>query len=143
MWGILYSFILYIYIFYRVLLVLMLGCVIPFKFGSTILFSFLFLFLFLIIIRLAPFAYDSYFLISAHPLQFLFPYVSPIPLWFLFPYTYHISSKKIWKFRGAPAPPRPPPPPPLCPWSQLSIVLVHSCRQCERASTNIKIYYIF
>ena len=99
MWGILYSFILYIFS-YRVLSVLVLGCVISFKFGSTILFSFLFLFLFfIIIIRSAPFPYDFYFLMSAP-----FPYDSYF-LVLLFPYMYHISSKKNWKFRGHLPPP--------------------------------------
>ena len=50
---------IYIYIYYRVLLVLVLGCVIPFKFGSTI----LIFFIFIIIIRSAPIPYGSYFLI--------------------------------------------------------------------------------
>ena len=49
-----------IYIYIRVQLVLVLGCVILFSFGSRIFFSFLFL----IIIRSAPFSYDSYFLMA-------------------------------------------------------------------------------
>ena len=77
-----------IYIFYRVLLVLVLGCVIPFKFGSTILFSFfLFFFFFKIIISSASFPYNSYFLIRTI-----------------------LEAKKFESSRGAPAPPCPPPP---------------------------------
>ena len=127
MWGILYSFILF---FYRVLLVLVLGCVVyqKKKKKSIRLCNSFFVtqydpFFFLIIIRSASFPYDSYF-----PMSTPFPYYSYFLMAVGFAsseqlqpnvfcvgghvwYMYHISTKKIWKFRGGTYPPCPPPPP--------------------------------